>query len=283
MKSIDYTPAPANLLPRPLPRRVDPLQLVTDSPLYARLGILLFLAMAPTFAAAWLDDRMLHGVSVWQKPLKFEFALGVYLLTLAFFARYVPVSVRESRANRFFEIIVALAVIGEIVWIGAAAYLGIASHFNTQEPFFVLLYPVMGLMATILTSATAVQAYAIRNNRQTRLPPALKVGIVLGLALTLPLTLISAGYMSSIGSHWVGGVASDAGGLNLMGWVRDGGDLRVAHFFATHAMHSVPAFALVSAYVFGANNRRPVMMFAVVYVVFVAGVFLQALAGRPFI
>jgi hypothetical protein len=282
MTSIDYTPAP-NLSLRQFLRSFGPSRLVTDSPLYTRLGLLMFLAMVPTLAAASLDDRLFHGVSVWQKPLKFEFALGVYLLTLAFFARYVPVSVRDSQPNRIFEIIVALAIVGEIVWIGAAAYLGVASHFNTQETFFVLLYPVMGLMATILTSATAVQAFAIQGNQETGLSPALKAGIVLGLALTLPMTLISAGFMSSVGSHWVGGAASDAGGLSLMGWARDGGDLRVAHFFATHAMHAVPAFALVSAYVFGANDRRPVMVFAVFYVVFVAGVFIQALAGRPFI
>jgi hypothetical protein len=283
MASIDYTPVVPNLSSPSFRRSFGLSRLATDSPLYARLGLLMFLAMAPTFAAASLDDRLFHGVSVWQKPLKFEFALGVYLLTLAFFARFVPVSVRGSRSNRIFEIVVALAIVSEMLWIGAAAYLGVASHFNTQETFFVLLYPVMGLMATILTSATAVQAFAIRGNQETGLSPALKAGIVLGLALTLPLTLISAGFMSSVGSHWVGGAASDAGGLTLMGWARDGGDLRVAHFFATHAMHAIPAFALVSASVFGAYNRRPVAVFAVLYVVFVIGVFIQALAGRPFI
>ncbi|WP_422371519.1 hypothetical protein [Hoeflea sp.] len=283
MTSIDYTPVPRQLPSMSFWRSVGPSRLVTDSPLYARLGMLMFLAMVPTFVAGSLDDRLFHGVSVWQKPLKFEFALAVYLLTLAFFARYVPVSLRDSRANRIFEVVVAVAIIGEIVWIGAAAYLGVASHFNTQEPFFVLLYPVMGLMATILTSATAVQAYAIHRNREADLKPALKAGLVLGLALTLPLTLVSAGYMSSVGSHWVGGAANDAGGLALMGWARDGGDLRVAHFFATHAMHVIPAVALVSASLFGAYNRRPVMFFAVLYVFFVLGVFIQAVTGNPFI
>ncbi|WP_420407295.1 hypothetical protein [Hoeflea sp.] len=283
MTSIDYAPAPANLLPRSFRRLIGPSRLVTDSPIYGRLGLLMLLAMVPTFAAAGLDDRVFNGVSVWQKPLKFEFALGIYLLTLAFFARYVPASVRVSRANRIFEIVVAFAIVGEILWIGAAAYLGVASHFNTQEPFFVLIYPVMGLMAAILTSATAVQAYAIHGNQEADLPPALKTGIVMGLALTLPLTLISAGYMSSVGSHWVGGAVDDAGGLTLMGWARDGGDLRVAHFFATHAMHAIPLFALVSAFVFGAHNRRPVALFAVSYVLFVAGVFIQAVIGRPFV
>lgn len=283
MTSIDCRTAPPNISSPSFRHSFGLSRLVTDSPLYARLGLLMFLAMAPTFAAASLDDRLFHGLSVWQKPLKFEFALGVYLLTLAFFARYVPASMRGSRSNRIFEIVVALAIIGEIVWIGAAAYLGVASHFNTQEPFFVLLYPLMGLMATILTSATAVQAYAIQRNQETGLQPALKAAIVLGLALTLPLTLISAGYMASAGSHWVGGAANDAGGLALMGWARDGGDLRVAHFFATHAIHAIPAFALVSASVFGAYNRRPVVVFAVLYVAFVTGVFVQALAERPFI
>ena len=107
--------------------------------------------------------------------------------------------------------------------------------------------------------------------------------IVIGLALVLPLTLVTAGTMSGLGGHSVGGSGSDAGGLPLMGWVRDGGDLRVAHFFATHAMHFIPAFGLVSTVVFGPANRVPIWLFAAAFVAFVGFLFVQALMGQPFL
>jgi hypothetical protein len=89
--------------------------------------------------------------------------------------------------------------------------------------------------------------------------------------------------MSGMGTHFIGGTASDAGGFPLMGWSRDGGDLRAAHFFATHALHFVPLFGLVSASIFGRSNRMPVRIFAAAYVGFVAFLFVQALIGLPFL
>ena len=89
--------------------------------------------------------------------------------------------------------------------------------------------------------------------------------------------------MAAMGSHFVGGSGSDAGGLFGMGWARDGGDLRVAHFFATHAMHFIPAFGLVWVAVFRPANRMPVWLFAGAFVGFVVFLFAQALRGEPFL
>ena len=81
----------------------------------------------------------------------------------------------------------------------------------------------------------------------------------------------------------MGGTPDDALGLPIMGWSRDGGDLRVPHFFALHAMHFVPAFGLLSIWLFGRERRWPVVVFAGLYTGAVIFVFLQALAGRPFL
>ena len=98
----------------------------------------------------------------------------------------------------------------------------------------------MGVFAVILTSMSL--AYGVLIARSDRAPrdPALRLGLVLGLVLTFALTMVFAGTLSQNGSHFVGGSGSDAGGLPLMGWARDGGDLRVAHFFGTHALHAIP-------------------------------------------
>jgi hypothetical protein len=140
-----------------------------------------------------------------------------------------------------------------------------------------------GIVAVLIASASTVYAFHIARNSATGLSPAVKESLVLGLALVLPLTLLTAGTMSQMGSHFIGGTPSDAGGFPIMGWSRDGGDLRVAHFFATHALHFIPAFGLLSAMAFGGTSRTPVRLFAAAFTVFVAFLFVQALMGQPFL
>lgn len=249
-------------------------------PRFMALAIILVVAMLPTGLAALLDTRSLDGIELWGKALKFEVALAVYLFTLAFFARYVPVPVANARWYRVYSGSVVVAIVMEMAWIGGAAGLGTTSHFNTTV---IGLYPLMGLAAVLLTSATAVQAVLIARNPTTGLKPALKDAIVLGLALTLPLTLLTAGTLSQMGSHFIGGSGAVQGVVPFMGWAGDRGDLRVAHFFASHALHFLPGFALVSAALFGGGNKKPLVLFTVLFVAFVALVFAQALAGQPFL
>jgi hypothetical protein len=257
-------------------------RLAADSPRYAPLGIFLALAMIPVFAALALDARVFQGVNVWVKPLKFLFALSVYLLTLAWFARYASPQMTAKPWWLRHERAVVFAVIAEVLWIGGAAAIGTGSHFNESTTALRVLYAVMGVGAVLLTTASTTLAVAIHRNAQSGLSPAVKSGLVWGLALTLPLTLVTAGTMSQMGGHAVGGAASDTG-LALMGWARNGGDLRVAHFFATHAMHIVPLLALASAAVFGRDAVWPVRVAALLCTALVAFTFAQALMGRPYL
>jgi hypothetical protein len=253
-----------------------------DEPRFFDLGLLMLVLVLPTAFAGFVDQRLFQGIDVWDKPLKFELALAVYLLTLAFFARFVPGSVRNTRWYRVYSTAVVIAIVLEMAWIGGAAALGTASHFNST-PVGMAIYGFMGAAAVLLTSATAVYAWHIARNLRLSLSPVLRESLVIGLALTLPLTLVTAGTMSAMGGHFIGGTPSDAGGFAFFGWSRDGGDLRVAHFFATHAMHLVPAFALASAGAFGSDRRTPVRAFAALFVAFVLFAFVQALMGRPFL
>jgi hypothetical protein len=80
-----------------------------------------------------------------------------------------------------------------------------------------------------------------------------------------------------------GHLVGQAGGATvpLMGWAREAGDLRVAHFFATHAMHFVPVFAVASAVAVGETRRLPVRLFAFAFAAFTLLTLAQAIAGRP--
>lgn len=262
--------------------RLSLARLASDSPRYTRLAVLLAVAMLPLLGAFALDTRLFQGVNVWIKPLKFHVAIVVYLVTLAVLVRFASSEITRRRWWVWHERAVVIAVVIEMVWIGTAAALATSSHFN-EAPVWAAIYSLMGAAAVLLTSASTSLAWAIHRHPVGTLAPAVRIGLVWGLGLTLPLTLITAGTLSDMGGHWVGGTASDAGGMWLMGWSRDGGDLRVAHFFATHAMHVVPLAALGCALVFGREARAPVHVAALAYIGLVALTFIQALMGQPFL
>jgi hypothetical protein len=225
---------------------------------------------------------MYQGIPVWIKPLKFLVSLVVYLLTLAWMARFADTATTQRAAWRWHECAVVVAVLLEMVWIGGAAAMGVGSHYNVSNRLLAVIYPMMGLAAILLTTASTTLAVAIHRNQDTGMSPLLKSGLVWGLGLTLPLTLITAGTLSAMPGHWVGGTPSDAGGLPLMGWSRDGGDLRVAHFLATHALHVIPLFALVAGHLPGPPAKWAVLGFTGLYFTLVMLTFAQALAGQPF-
>lgn len=249
---------------------------------YAAVGFFFAAMMVPTLLAAALDPRTLYDVNVWVKPLKFQASIALYLLTLAWFAAWLPAGTKQKRWYRVYSGIVLFAMLAEIAWIMHAAALGVPSHFNETTPLRAAVFALMGVFAIILTSASLVYGVLIARNKPATLAPALRLSIISGLILTFVLTVAVAGYMAESGSHWVGGNASDAEGLPLLGWARDGGDLRVAHFFATHAMQFIPVFGLVSARIFGDRNRMAVWLIVGAYVLFVAFTFVQALMGVPF-
>jgi hypothetical protein len=208
----------------------------------------------------------------------------IYLVTLAWFAGWLPASVTASRWHRIFSMVVVLAISAETVWILGAAALGTASHFNDSSPIAIGLYALMGVLAVVLTSGSLVYGIAILRDRNSRLDPVFRLSVGIGLIATFILTVAVAGYMSGTGSHFVGGVHSDAGGLAPMGWSRDGGDLRVAHFFATHAMHFIPVFGLVASRVLPTRRgRTAVFAFAGLFVALVGYTFAEALSGKAFL
>jgi hypothetical protein len=267
--------------------RLDPIwwlgELGARQPVLAGTGILIGLAVIPMSFAALLDPRLLNGIDVWIKPIKFATAILLYMLTLAFFASWA--SGRDRRAWWFNASvrIVAAAAIFEIAYIAFQASLAEASHFNRTDVLHIALYGMMGVGATLMVAFSGLLGILIQRNRALDVAPAVRDSAVIGLLLTFVLTMVVAGTLSASGSHWIGGAHSDAGGMTLTGWSRDGGDLRVAHLFATHAMHFIPVFGVVSAYIFGGGNRRPVWLFSAVYTGFVAFLYFQALAGEPFL
>jgi hypothetical protein len=254
-------------------------------PFYAGAALCLAALIAPTLFAMALDGRTLLGINVWLKPLRFEIALTVYLATLAWFAGWLPQGVTATRWYHIYSVCVVTAIAAEMIWIGGAAAFGVASHFNETSPIMAWTYRLMGGLAVLLTSCALVYGFLILRDRNSDLNPGFKLSVGFGLVLTFVLTLAVAGYMASSGGHFVGGPAYDnVQGAPLMGWARDRGDLRVAHFFATHAMHFIPAFGFIASLLLSASAaRRAVIAFSAVFIAFVGYTFGEALMGRPFL
>ncbi len=267
---------------RPLALPQSVMRSFQAEPRFAGMALLLLLAMVPTLFAMLVDPRLFNGINVWDKPLKFELALAVYLATLAWFSVYLPRNLIESNRYRLYSWVVVTAIALEIVWVSGSAANGAASHFNV-EGIMGAIYALMGVLAVTLTSASLVQGVVFWRDSKSGLNPQVRLSLALGLVLTFVLTIIVAGYMSSSQGHWVGGNNSDVESFPLTGWARDGGDLRVAHFFATHALHFIPLVGLVASRTLKpAGAAASVWGASLAYCAFVGFAFVQALSGRPF-
>ena len=257
-------------------------QLIQDAPLMTATALLLGLSMLPTALSLGLDPRQFNGESIWIKPLKFEFSLMIYTLSLAYFARFVPASSRASSRWHWFERIVVACVFAEMIWIAGAAVLGTASHFNLNSATSAMLYRLMGAAAVTLTAASLVYGISIWRNRGTGLPRALHHSIALSLIATFFLTVVTAGTMAAGTGHLVG-TPLDGARLPVMGWSREVGDLRVAHFFASHVMQIAP----LATYLFILTLPRLALVGGYLALVSAIGLtifaFVTGLQGHPFV
>lgn len=250
-------------------------------------AFLLLAAIPATLVALELDGRTVNDINIWIKPLKFYVSTALHLATLAVLVRFLPERARGGRGLAVVAGVSAFAAIAEIAIIAAQSARGVASHFNNATQFDALIYVVMGLGALlIIMPAIVLGVWFLRTPVTEKLTPGFKLGAGLGFTLGFFLTLGIAGYMSQQPSgHWIGGAPTDAGGLPLFGWSREGGDLRVPHFFATHLMQVLPLAGYAADRILGSASaaKRIVWIAAAVGVALTAATLLQALNGRPFI
>ncbi|MDZ4088168.1 MAG: hypothetical protein U1E69_15370 [Tabrizicola sp.] len=234
------------------------------------MGLTLFVALAalPVMAAYGLDDRLFQGDNIWLKPLKFHLALAVYTGTLALYAMLLPEGTFTSRRWRVYIGVVTACILAELAWIGGAAALGTASHFNVTG-LWAALYSLMGAAAVTLTSLSLVMGLAFWKHRTDPL----LLSVALGLILTFVLTVPVAGTMSSGTGHLIGTPVTGAR-FPLMGWSTEVGDLRLPHFLATHAMHAVPLAGLT-------GSRTAVWTTAAGFTALTLWCFARALQGLP--
>jgi hypothetical protein len=257
-----------------------------ESVAYQAAAIMLAFAI-PTLGAMILDDRQLNGISVWDKPLKFEISLSVHLLTLGILSRILTAGSSARPLVRGAFSMSAFMAVAEISYIVVQAARGRQSHFNFETPVEAIMYAMMGLGATALVVCAFIIGFEMRRSVRPEVGDGLESGAAWGLMLGAVATFITAGVMSAgiIGGrgHWVGGMHSDAHGMPLTGWSMTGGDLRVAHFLATHMMQALPLIGYLGDRWLPKHARQLVWLAAALAVLVVAAAFIQAAVGLPLI
>ncbi|MBX3635005.1 MAG: hypothetical protein KF683_06390 [Rubrivivax sp.] len=244
----------------------------TDRRLVA-FALLMLAALLPAALGLALDDRVLRGVNVWVKPMKFMLSVALLALTTAWFARHLPAAVRQGRAYAALGWTLIATGGFEVGYITLQAALGQASHYNVGSVFHGVMYTLMGAGAIALTATQPWLAWLLWRHGEP-LPRAYRQAVLLGLVLTF---VLGAGAGILLGDRQ----PPTGPGLPLLGWSMVGGDLRVAHFVGIHAEQALPLLAA------GLLAWRPRIAVAGVWAgtaalsALWAAVLVQALQGRP--
>ncbi|MCX4094176.1 hypothetical protein [Nocardia sp. alder85J] len=191
-----------------------------------------------------VDHRMLTGLPIWDKSVKFALSVAIYAVTWVWL---LAGPIRRPRSAWWAGTIAAGALAVEMVIIVTQIVRGTTSHFNNTTPFDRILFDIMGFSIVVVWVATLVASLAVV--AAPAADPARAAAVRWGTALSL--TGMAVGFLMFLpargaprprsigGAHTVG--APDGGpGLPFLGWSTAHGDLRIPHFAGIHALQLVP-------------------------------------------
>lgn len=263
----------------------DPRTLRTEAPSqFWTLTLVALVFLGLSIAWGLVDTRQVDGAAVWMKPLKFSLSFAALFFTIALIEPRLSNAVQTGWPLRIIGWVMAASFLSEMAYITYQAALAETSHFNLSTPFNVMMYQVvMAGGAVLLVLSVGLIGGLVKLDRGAALGAGLREGVFLGFVLTFILTMITAGYLSNNGGHFVG-IHPDGGPvLPLFGWSGVTGDLRPAHFAALHAMQALPLLGLWLDRRGGQNPVRSVRIGACLYVALTFALFGQALMGLPLI
>ncbi|MEN1785352.1 MAG: hypothetical protein AAGF77_09455 [Bacteroidota bacterium] len=244
-------------------------------------GVVIFHAMLVVLSLlGWMiDDRMLDGLNVWVKPMKFSISGGIYVLTVGYLITLYPFS---NRKKKLVTNIISWAMALEISIVVIQAARGVRSHFNQSNIVDGILFGSMGLLIGIVVLGMVFFIVeTLRLRLKTTVP--VQVAIFLGWCIVFYGSWVG-GQMISQMSHTVG--APDGGeGLPVLSWSTVAGDLRIAHFFGLHAIQIIPLFAIKAQKWTRLNWIKilVILAFAALYAAWLVFTFYQAKQGLPLI
>ena len=222
------------------------------------------------------DHRMVTGLAVWFKPLKFSLSIIAYAWTLGWLMAALPAPAQPGVRRLSWGIALSMAVEQAVIF--AQAVRGTTSHYNTASALDGALFGLMGwfiLVNTLMTFWALYLAWRYRPQGAASYVWGLRLGLLVFVAGSL-----LGGLMIRLNQHTVG--APDGGpGLPGLGWSTRAGDLRAAHFLGMHALQALPLLGWALSR--WAPHRAAALTWtgAALYATAVAGLLALALAGRP--
>jgi hypothetical protein len=244
----------------------------------------LLLLSVPAFALlSYLDPGTARFANPWFKPIKFAISFATFVWTVSLFLTRLRISGRLLNWTRF---TMTASVVVEMLCLAIQAS-RIANQTATSGFADSLIQQMTTAMVSINT-AILIGLFAFFCGKRDRIRIA-DGAMVLAIRLSILIFLAGnavGGYMLARGSHTVG--AADGGpGLPFLNWSTIGGDLRIAHFIAIHAIQIVPVFA----YVVWQMTPQPAMKYrrigvyavAAFTALLVGGTFVQAMLAQPVI
>ncbi|HXO38599.1 MAG TPA: hypothetical protein VN872_08170 [Candidatus Acidoferrum sp.] len=251
----------------------------------SRLGWALLLVV-PVFAALALFVPATVGtaaVNPWIKPIKFSMSFSTFASTISLLLMALQIPRWQLTLVRR---VIATSVGLEILSLAAQAWRS-AYQLSGHSLLDTSLAQMTNSMVMINTGIVCWMLVLFCVNRvrtdwiDRPMVSAIRYSIVIFLAGNA-----IVGYMLARGSHTVG-VADGGPGLPFVNWSVIGGDLRIAHFIAIHAIQIVPLFAYIlsqMAPILPVKYRRmAVGALAIAVSVGVGATFVQAALGRPLI
>ena len=243
-----------------------------------------------------VDDRILVGVPIWAKPLKFSISFAVYAISLAWMLSLLRRPAVRRLGHRVGTVLAAASSV-EMTAIVLQVVRGHQSHFNKSTPFDAAVYAVMGATVVIIFTCTIVVAVAVAMTplAERAITWAVRLGLVICLAgmsvgflMVIPRAIQLQDDNGIIGAHSVG-VTDGGASMPFLGWSTTGGDLRIAHFIGMHALQALPLLALAmtllpaTARLTQRTRVRIVFLAAAAYTGVVGLTLAQALRGQSLI
>lgn len=250
------------------------------SPILYTIVMIHFIAAIGCILGLFIDDRIIMGVNVWIKPLKFTISGGIFILTVGYLVTLYPYSVRKKNIINNITAFTLLIEIGIIVYQGAR---GVQSHYNNTTLIDGLLFGAMGILIGINVLIMILFIFdTLRLKLKT--DKSVQWAILLGWSIILFGSWVG-GQMISQMSHNVG-VIDGGAGLPLVNWSTVGGDLRIAHFFGLHGIQIIPLFAVWLSNKWSGTTRKRIIVvtvFGLLYAAWIGFTFYQAKQSMPLI